>query len=408
MKKSLIISLSIGFILLAALFLALNSYLSWWVDTGFLDMLIELLPIYLASIVIILVGIFFVIFLMYTKSRQIKPLVKEKIDIKEQPIDISKITMQEKTVLDYFTCGLVVLKTPATVLLINKEGAKIVGYRQDKDLFYFMADTEFYNIIEAREDAEVHRIIDNKTFSFMFNFDGENIIVLIEDVTRLRAAENIKNEFIANITHEMSTPLTSIVGYADLIKQGMNEENTKNAADTIAQQSIRLGSLIKGILNYSQIDADEIKNHKVDLSKTLKESIFNLSSYMQEKNIKIDTIIDEDVMVNSRHEHALDFVNNLLINAVKYNIEGGNIAVSLTKEPKMLTIEDSGIGIAPDNIEKSFNRFYTLSYDKTDIGQNSSGYGLGLAIVKKIALKNNWKIKVESTLNKGTKFIVNF
>ena len=389
--------------------MGLNAYLAWAVEVQFGALLLELIPIYLASIVLILAG-FLAMVLLYPSKNTAKNKDNTTREIPQTEEELTASTAikttpcpQEKAVLDHLTSGIIILNSPTNVLLINHTAASLIGHKKDKELFYFIADTEFYAIIEAQENATIYRKIDNQTYSFRFSFETDTIIVLIEDVTRLKAAEEIKNEFIANVTHEMNTPLTSIAGYADLIKQGLNEDNTKKAADTIISQSRRLGGLIKSILNYSQIDALEIDPYLVDMSQTTKESLLSLAPYVQEKKIELKSEIEDGVVVDSRHEYTMELINNLVTNAIKYNKEGGSVTVTLTKSPKVLTVEDSGVGIKEEDMQRIFDRFY-----KVDTSQNGAGYGLGLAIVKKIALKNNWKISVESVLNKGTKFKVEF
>ena len=121
------------------------------------------------------------------------------------------------------------------------------------------------------------------------------------------------------------------------------------------------------------------------------------------RNISIAERIDEGVIIMSRHERLSEIFGNLVRNAIKYNKHGGCITVTLNS--REFTVEDTGIGIAPENLDKVFSRFFTV--DKSHNGKNG-GFGLGLAVAKKICIKSGWEISVESVLGKGSKFKVKF
>lgn len=213
-----------------------------------------------------------------------------------------------------------------------------------------------------------------------------------------------KDEFISNVTHEMNTPLTSIHGYAELLEAGgMNEQQKKTAYKTILSQSERLTNLIACIINYSEIDSDDLPPYEVDFSTLARETLCALKPEADKRNITIVENIDDKVVIMSRHERLGEIFGNLVRNAIKYNKDGGNITVTLNRQ--YLSVEDTGIGIAEENMSKVFSRFFTV--DKSHNGKNG-GFGLGLAVAKKICQKSGWKISVQSTLGEGSKFTVEF
>lgn len=213
-----------------------------------------------------------------------------------------------------------------------------------------------------------------------------------------------KDEFISNVTHEMNTPLTSIHGYAELLSSGgMTEEQKNTAYRTILSQSERLTNLIACIINYSELDSDDLPPYEVNFSALARETLSALKPEADKRNITIIEKIDDNVVVMSRHERLSEIFGNLVRNAIKYNKDGGSITVTLNY--RGLIVEDTGIGIAEENISKVFSRFFTV--DKSHGGKNG-GFGLGLAVVKKICGKSGWKISVESTIGKGSKFTVLF
>lgn len=225
-----------------------------------------------------------------------------------------------------------------------------------------------------------------------------------EEKELVEKARASKDEFISNITHEMNTPLTSIHGWAELLDAGgMSGEQRAAAYKTIMAQSERLENLIACIINYSEIDSDDLPPYEVDFSALAREMLVALKPESDKRNITITEHIESNVILMSRHERLSEIFGNLVRNAVKYNKDGGSICVFL--DSKKLVVSDTGIGISEENKEKVFSRFFTV--DKSHSGKNG-GFGLGLAVVKKICRKSGWKISVQSTLGKGSAFTIEF
>lgn len=213
-----------------------------------------------------------------------------------------------------------------------------------------------------------------------------------------------KDEFISNVTHEMNTPLTSIRGYAELLSANMMTDEQKTVAyKTILTQSERLTNLIACIINYSEIETENLSPYEVDFSAIAKETLCALKPEADKRNIKIIEHIDDNVIILSRHQYLSEIFGNLVRNAVKYNKDGGEIDITLNSGE--LIVKDTGVGIAEENMSKVFSRFFTV--DKSHGGKNG-GFGLGLAVVKKICEKQGFKISVESALGIGSVFTVKF
>lgn len=242
----------------------------------------------------------------------------------------------------------------------------------------------------------------------MLNERSRNIKV---QMTEIKAEKELvekatvsKDEFISNVTHEMNTPLTSIHGYAELLDAGgMTDEQKVTAYKTILAQSERLTNLIACIINYSEIDSDDLPAYDVDFSSLARETLCALKPEADKRNVSIVENIDDGVIIPSRHERLSELFGNLVRNAIKYNKDGGKVIVTLNRNK--LIVEDTGIGIADENKDKVFSRFFTV--DKSHGGKNG-GFGLGLAVVKKICRKSGWKLSLDSTLGEGSKFTVTF
>ncbi len=225
-----------------------------------------------------------------------------------------------------------------------------------------------------------------------------------EEKELVERAQNSKNEFISNITHEMNTPLTSIRGYAELLASGMmNEEQQAAAYKTILKQSERLTNLIACIINYNEIDNSDVASCEVDLSKLAREMLAVVKPEADKRQVTLTDDITDNVKVQSTHERMSEMVGNLVRNAIRYNKVGGSVRVTLNID--RFEVADTGIGISEENLSKVFSRFFTV--DKSHSGKNG-GFGLGLAMVKKICQREGWTISVKSREGEGSVFTVKF
>ena len=217
-------------------------------------------------------------------------------------------------------------------------------------------------------------------------------------------AQQSKDEFIANVTHEMNTPLTSIRGFAELLVSGSLEgERAQKASATILAQSERLQNLVASIINYSEIDSEDLPVYEVDASRIARELLAALAPEIAEHKLVLLSEIRDGVILKSRHERVNELFGNIIRNAIRYNREGGSVSVLLT--PEAFTVSDTGIGIAEEDRARIFDRFFTV--DKSHNGKNG-GFGLGLSVVKKLCKKQGWGLFVESEPGKGSTFRICF
>ena len=166
-----------------------------------------------------------------------------------------------------------------------------------------------------------------------------------EEKELVEKAQNSKNEFISNITHEMNTPLTSIRGYAELLASGMmNEEQQAAAYKTILKQSERLTNLIACIINYNEIDNSDVPACDVDLSKLAREMLAVVKPEADKRQVTLIDDITDNVIVQSTHERMSEMVGNLIRNAIRYNKAGGSVKVTLNID--RFEVADTGIGIS--------------------------------------------------------------
>lgn len=242
----------------------------------------------------------------------------------------------------------------------------------------------------------------------VLNERSRNIRWQIEEIKEekllVEKAQNSKNEFIANVTHEMNTPLTAIKGYAELLSaDALPPDKRREAYDVIYAQSERLTNLVACIINYNKIDSENLPSYEVDVSAVTREILVAVKPEADKRQVTLIDKTENNVIVFSRRELIAELVGNLVRNAIRYNKDVGTVTVNL--DFKRLSVEDTGIGISEENREKVFSRFFTE--DKSHGGKNG-GFGLGLAVCKKICERAGWRIYCESEKGKGSVFTVEF
>ena len=260
----------------------------------------------------------------------------------------------------------------------------------------------------AREKRVKPTVPELEPFAQLINRMNEDAEQRVREIAEEREqvvrAQQSKDEFIANVTHEMNTPLTSIRGFSELLASGgLDGERAVRAAQTILTQSERLQSLVASIINYSEIDSEDLPVYEVDASRIARETLAALTPEFREKRVVLLSEIKDGVMLLSRQERVTEIFGNIIRNAIRYNREGGSVSVLLTQEE--FAVSDTGIGISEENLERIFDRFFTV--DKSHNGKNG-GFGLGLSVVKKLCKKQGWKLTVESKEGAGSTFRIAF
>ena len=224
----------------------------------------------------------------------------------------------------------------------------------------------------------------------------------------LRSA-NMRVEFTANVSHELKTPLTSISGYAELIESGMAQgEQAKTFAAEIHKSANRLLTLINDIIRLSQMDAPmpDLKFEPVDLAQIAANTFEQLEMSARKADVTLQ-LDAKPAMVEADRQMMDELLYNLCDNAIRYNVHGGSVKLEVrpVRDKVIVCVQDTGIGISPENQEHVFERFYRVDKSRS---KATGGTGLGLAIVKHIAVKHNAQIELESELGRGTRISVIF
>ena len=315
--------------------------------------------------------------------------------------------------------GLVLLDSMGRILSINPAAKGLFGAGSDCVGEDFLTIDRKQNMRLALEEAKTqgHADFRAKENGREYQFDlsridsegnSHGMVILAFDVTEQVNAEKHRQEFTANVSHELKTPLQSIIGSAELLENGIvKEEDIPRFVGHIRKEASRLVFLIDDSIRLSQLDEGaEMPHEEVSLKVLSEEVCETLADAAKLKDVSLE-VIGDDGVVNGVRRLLYEVVYNLCDNAIKYNNPGGKVEVAVTEQQGAvkISVSDTGIGIAPEHQDKVFERFYRV--DKSHSKQ-SGGTGLGLSIVKHAVQYHHGKITVESELNKGTTISVLF
>lgn len=353
---------------------------------------------------------------LLTKISWQKKTIQEQLEqAKKQQEEFAQITedMQE---------GLLLLDYRGDILSSNRSAMRILGISPTAKLF---EGSQRQNVIALNRSESfckaVDRVLAGEHQELILELDGgycqmtgnpvlhdgkvEGGVLLFVDVTQQYQNEKLRREFTANVSHELKTPLTSISGFAEIMKDGLvRPEDVPQFAGKIFSESQRLITLVGDIIKISQLDEDMLPYEKepVDLYELSEEIVSRLQERADQKRITM-TLSGQPAQVMTVRKIADEVIYNLCDNAIKYNQPQGTVEISVEPgtEQVRLSVRDTGIGISPADQRRVFERFYRV--DKSHSRQ-VGGTGLGLSIVKHGAAYLGVKIELESTPGKGSCF----
>lgn len=236
---------------------------------------------------------------------------------------------------------------------------------------------------------------------------GHGTLAVISDVTQLRHFEQMRSEFVANVTHELKTPLTSIRGYVDLLRGAERDEETRQSFyEIIDIEAERLQNLINDMLQLSEIESGrETAAEPCCATKTLEKVLRVIQPIAEKQKVALHTQLEPELYLRAAPQRLSQLFTNLVDNAVKYNRAGGEVWVSAQREGDdfVFTVKDNGIGIAPEHQERIFERFYRVDKSRS---RELGGTGLGLSIVKHIVNLYDGVVFLRSRPGRGSEFTV--
>ena len=338
---------------------------------------------------------------------------KQRAQISEQLSELRHKTEEFEQITDNMKEGLVLIDRNENVVSINPAAKKIFSATDDctgKSFLTVDRSRDFNAAIKSAFEnghSEIRSQKDGRTYQFdISRIDSEECsfgaVILAFDITEHENSEKARREFTANVSHELKTPLQGIIGSAELIENGLvKQEDMPRFVGHIRTEAQRLVNLVNDIIRLSQLDEGvSLPKEHVDLLAVAKEAARDLDAAAADKKVSL-SVEGESVFVDGIKRLLYEIVYNLGENAVKYNVKNGNVVISVAAKDKnaVLTVSDSGIGIAPEHQNRIFERFYRV--DKSH-SKASGGTGLGLSIVKHAVLQHGGKTEVESEPGKGT------
>ncbi|MFD1038096.1 two-component system histidine kinase PnpS [Virgibacillus byunsanensis] len=344
--------------------------------------------------------------------------------------NLSELTINEQlqakqlsTVIDNTESGLVLIDEKGYIHLVNRKFISMFG-NTSKDyhgfLYYDVLDNEiihqtvqktFLYEKNVKESFTHLRGIENYHFEIVGApiFNERNMlkgaVLVLYDITELKRLELMRKDFVANVSHELKTPITSIKGFAEtLLDESMKDVETRREfLGIIYDESNRLQLLIEDLLTLSKLERDDFQLTltEVNIQKLLEEITPVINHKAKQKKITFTVDVAKNMFLMADKERVKQVFINLLDNAISYTPEKGDVVVRINSEGEYIHIQvkDTGIGIEQEAIPRIFERFYRIDKARS---RNTGGTGLGLSIAKHIVEVHDGNISIESELNKGT------
>ncbi|MBN6093024.1 ATP-binding protein [Staphylococcus saprophyticus] len=326
---------------------------------------------------------------------------------------------------------------PSSILMIDKYGEIVVANKSFYNVFTpeeavehksyvdfvdltlqkliieaFKVEKPIYDQIELTIDQVHQKYFDTSCVPILSKTKKNlyGMVIVLHDITNLKKLENLRREFVANVSHELKTPITSIKGFAETLLDGAkNDEQTLNEfLKIISKESDRIETLVFDLLDLSHVEQQtEIVTEYVSLSEIAESTIKNMQNIAEEKQITIVNEIKPDIVIDANKDKVSQVALNLLSNAVSYSKASSEVIVRVYKDAnkRIMEVQDFGIGISAEDQQHIFERFYRVDKARS---RDSGGTGLGLSITKHIMEAHNGRINVFSRLNEGSTFRVTF
>lgn len=348
----------------------------------------------------------------------LRKISKQKHTIEKQIKEAEHKQEEFRLITENMKEGFIVVDNKRNLLTYNRSALKLLGISRDKPDDILSADNDKLTFVidkaldGVREKSNL--TLNDNYYSLIANpvFENGNVIgavVLIIDVTESVKREQLRQEFTSNVSHELKTPLTSISGFAEIMKNGGTPDSVvTDFSSSIYDEAQRLITLVNDIIKISELDEKNarVDCEEVDLYELSADIINRLKPIADKRNISLN-LIGESTVVSGTEKILDEMIYNLCDNAIKYNVDSGTVDIILSESNNhiKLTVRDTGIGIPQSEQNRVFERFYRV--DKSH-SKEIGGTGLGLSIVKHAAIYHNAEIKLKSEFGKGTSITVIF
>ncbi len=346
-------------------------------------------------------------------SPVLRRMEQQNARIAEQMASLTAQRHELDTVLGGMKEGFVILDEKHRILTMNQAAQRMFAFDGNpigRPMLSVSRDETLIRLLEGQESEGDMTKGKQLLHLSMSKVEEGGMALLIQDVTDAQAAELSRRQFSANVSHELRTPLTTICGYAELLSSDMLQkpEDAKEFGRKILKEGRRLLTLIEDIIRLSRLDEGirgDLTN--VDLQALLASCAEKLSNAAQDANVQVTVMAGSEVPVVGDRALLEEMMTNLLENGIKYNHAGGHVNASAHFEngQAVVNITDDGVGIAPEDQERVFERFYRVDKSRS---KQTGGTGLGLSIVKHGAQVHHAKITMKSALGEGTSITLTF
>ncbi len=361
-----------------------------------------------------------------TTSRFIRDYQRGLEQYRAQLTSLRQEALQATNALSKMRDGVVMLSKSGEILLINPAARRLLALAPEQNYVArpfreVVRIPELNQVFAAASDGAgpQQMIIDLKVSDSVrpihFQIDQvasaaeESLLMMIRDETESRRVDKIRREFIANISHELKTPLAAIKGYAETVELAINDDPQAAVRfmSQIHAQCLRLERLISDMMQLARAQAgpDNLKFRTVSINDVITESLKSYRPIAESKNVELIVGKDLGAQVHTDSEATLTIVNNLIGNAIHYTPSGGRVTVSCREHGKSwaLVVADTGVGIPAEEQQRIFERFYRVEKNR---GSASGGTGIGLSMVKNLATTMGGEVKVSSKPGEGSTFEV--
>lgn len=331
---------------------------------------------------------------------------------------------QLQLLINHLNLGVIQLDPSGKVVLMNPFAARLLAI--DTPLLHqhyqvLIKSRTLVEMIQQTKQHEVtlHREIELYVPTFkqidvtilpdrLKKGDRPMMLVLLYDITAVRQLETVQSEFVTNASHELRTPITAIKGFTETLLSGalQDEAAAYQFVEIIDREANRLELIANDILSLAQAErGEELAQETFDLAESISMIVGNFQPIAEAKAIQIASKVDSSITITSHRPWVEQILINLIDNAIKYSEENGQVAVNCRREAEMvvISIKDTGYGIAPEEQERIFERFYRVDKARS---RHSGGTGLGLSIVRHMVTSLSGEIWVDSQLGKGSTFFV--
>ena len=344
----------------------------------------------------------------------------------EEQFKMTKQSEQKiEFILDSFGEGLVVIDSNYKIIMFNKKASEIFNvskndaYGKSFEIMSLAKGIEgnMSMVVQTLRSFDYIEKIEGKVYECLINpinYEWSTVnekpgaSLLMIDITDEYNSREMKKEFFVNASHELKTPLTSIIGYIEMLKEGIinDKDEVENALNKSLRDATRMKKIIFDMLELSSLENQNLRTiEKINSYNGIKQIISSLELEISAKNLDISLCGNKNFILNMNYDDFEKLFKNIIENSIIYNKDNGKISIKINSNKNEIIVQDSGIGIKEDDLSRIFERFYRVDKARS---RRDGGTGLGLAIVKHICEYYEISIDVKSKIDIGTMFILTF